>query len=965
MNRIATITLSLLLLCSVVQAETIYSNGTGDWNDHETWQGGVIPADSDTVVLLDAVTVPGPRRPIWLSILSVFGEGCRALWFLAFVLILSLMIQHRTVQIAAVVLLLLCSAGQAWADAYTTTATGTNWSDQTHWALVPSDGTDGNDGVPGDGDTATVAHATTVDANTTVGTSPIDVPLPATARSLTSGSAVTELPTGTYVAAYTFVDGATETPRSVGTSSLAIVNASSKPRVTLPALPTGVDSINLYLTPAGGAVSTATLYCTGITGTTVDLINDDWENAYGGDGNDAVGGSTAQASAAAPPALPTAAITLSTTSGVLTVADNVTLTVRGDILKSANTARVVLAAGGHLTFDASACSTPAIGYYVLAPTAHSLTGVILDAQGTTGKHCTVSSVITGSAARGAIHSGIQSSGYLQGAQLTATYTDFSNLGGVDYNSFHMYTSSSGNTASMTDCTVNGCGQVQFAGIVSGTSVTVERTVWSNSLGSLCVQTSGGEISAGVRVMHECVFDHTVAFYSGTGWTIEDNYFGDGISATATVYGVPFKNNLVRCDTTSSTYGAWDNCYIVNQSPSNPHVLSPTTNSTSFTLSNLIIECPESDGAGDMIMHASNNTAGVLTVQDSILLPTLDGEAPGGFVSYLGSVNCRIKVNHNTIVTTGTGETGVNFGETYAGTAGMIVELQSNIFWTPVGQTAGVKVARKNAGSAVQDVVDPDYFDYNWGWNLAVGNHGRGCHSWSFVNDMWNVGDPSDPATNNAADAGIDDHGGNGSPGFFDATRNIATWAQTFHATDGTVDAALAIIAADPAEIAKESTGLIDWVRDGFRPTSYLLHNAGHDSADIGAMDYLETGTYTLAAPATATGKTGVASGNFTIALAANQYPGSIVVTPAAAGVAGTFTPATVTLTDADRTKTVTFTPTSPNIGTATITTTDNGSMGDPAGVEYEVTAAGGGGGKIIGGGIIEWKPGQQWPMAMR
>jgi hypothetical protein len=580
----------------------------------------------------------------------------------------------------------------------------------------------------------------------------------------------------------------------------------------------------------------------------VDLINDDWENTLGGDGNDAVGGSTAQASAAAPPALPTAAITLSTTNSVLTVADNVTLTARGDIIKSANTARVVLAAGGHLTFDSSACSTPAIGYYVLAPTAHNLTGVILDAQGTTSKHCTVSSVITGNAARGQIYSGIQSSGYLQGGQLTATFTDFSNLGGVDYNAFHMYTSSSGNTATMADCTINGCGQVQFAGIVSGTVVSLERTVWSNSLASLSLQTSGNTISAGTRVMRECSFDQTVAFYSGTGWTIEDNYFGDGISTTASVYGVPFKNNLVRCDTTSSTstYAAWDNCYLVNQSSDNPHVLSPDTDLAAFTISNIIIECPESDGKGDMIMHSSDSAANPLTVQNSILLPTLAGRAPGGFVSYLGSATCRIKVNHNTIVTTGTGETGVNFGETYAGTAGMIAELQSNIFWTPVGQTAGVKVARKNAGLAVQDIADPDYFDYNWGWNLATGNHGRGCHSWSFVNDMWNVGAPSDPATNNAADAGVDDNGGNGNPGFVDSTRNIATWAQTFHATDGTVDAALAIIAAHPTEIAKESTGLIEWVRAGFAPTNIAFKDAGHDGVTIGAIEGIfgTTLTYT-------------------------------------------------------------------------------------------------------------------------
>jgi len=137
---------------------------------------------------------------------------------------------------------------------------------------------------------------------------------------------------------------------------------------------------------------------------------------------------------------------------------------------------------------------------------------------------------------------------------------------------------------------------------------------------------------------------------------------------------------------------------------------------------------------------------------------------------------------------------------------------------------------------------------------------------------------------------------------------------------------------------------------------------GIDDMGLYEFPYVETGTYTLAAPTPASGHVDAASGDFTIALAANQYPTSIVITPAS-DVAGTFTPATVTLTDADRTKTVTFTPTA--IGTATITTTNGGSMTNPAGVEYEVTAAGGGKGRIIGGGILEWKPGESWPVAMR
>jgi hypothetical protein len=43
------------------------------------------------------------------------------------------------------------------------------------------------------------------------------------------------------------------------------------PTVTLPALPPGITSMNLYLTSAGGVAGSETLYATGITGTTYNL----------------------------------------------------------------------------------------------------------------------------------------------------------------------------------------------------------------------------------------------------------------------------------------------------------------------------------------------------------------------------------------------------------------------------------------------------------------------------------------------------------------------------------------------------------------------------------------------------------------------------------------------------------------------------------------------------------------------
>jgi hypothetical protein len=96
----------------------------------------------------------------------------------------------------------------------------------------------------------------------------------ATATATGGGSSGGSLAAGNYGIAYTFVNAWGET--TVGTSLLAslTVGATNIPRVTVPALPTGATSINIYVTAeSGGTPSPATLrrYATGITTTTHDL----------------------------------------------------------------------------------------------------------------------------------------------------------------------------------------------------------------------------------------------------------------------------------------------------------------------------------------------------------------------------------------------------------------------------------------------------------------------------------------------------------------------------------------------------------------------------------------------------------------------------------------------------------------------------------------------------------------------
>jgi len=83
------------------------------------------------------------------------------------------------------------------------------------------------------------------------------------------------LAAGTYYIQYTFTGPFGE---SWGSASHAgatpvsfTISAGNIPRVTLPALPTGATGIRIYLTAAGGAAGTETLYASGITTTTYDM----------------------------------------------------------------------------------------------------------------------------------------------------------------------------------------------------------------------------------------------------------------------------------------------------------------------------------------------------------------------------------------------------------------------------------------------------------------------------------------------------------------------------------------------------------------------------------------------------------------------------------------------------------------------------------------------------------------------
>ncbi len=82
------------------------------------------------------------------------------------------------------------------------------------------------------------------------------------------------LAAGAYYATYTWCDGAGETTDGTAhaaESAVWTVVTAHQPVITVPALPSGACSYNVYLTAVSGAAATETLYMTGCTTTTTTL----------------------------------------------------------------------------------------------------------------------------------------------------------------------------------------------------------------------------------------------------------------------------------------------------------------------------------------------------------------------------------------------------------------------------------------------------------------------------------------------------------------------------------------------------------------------------------------------------------------------------------------------------------------------------------------------------------------------
>jgi len=519
----------------------------------------------------------------------------------------------------------------------------------------------------------------------------------------------------------------------------------------------------------------------------------------------------------------------------LTVAAGVTFTVKGTVVQ-ANNIDADFGAGSTLIFDASGATPTSSTYRWQIGDSHNASAPgRLAFNGTSGSRCAVQSNASGG--NGRFDCGDTGSTLLRGGIVQAAYTDFDDIGDATFRCISPYPSDVlCPDVTITHCTFDGCGEIRQQGHApDGVSIIFDDNNVTNHLGSYSIFFShyNAALTSGTRSIQRNYLEGPVGFNLNI-YTIEDNIMnGQGSTPMSVAAGqVPAScaNNLMYKTTTASWncgFDTLDNYHIVDTATANPHFISGTakTGGVATTHDGWIFEYTGTSVVGDAITAPSPTVATTVTVQNCIVIPGGGGEQSSTLVSCIGNANATMKVLHNTYCVEGSATgyaTGVTVGETYAGHAGLIAELKSNLAWcTTTGDGA---LIAEEPNDPVDDILTASGADYNCTYN-AGGAYSQGGYEVSFATAVYET----DYAVNDV----------NVNPNFVDDTRNSKTWDTSLGGT-GTVANMMAEIAKmnlPTWNSAYNPAALHAWVKAGFAPTNASLRDAGHDSVTIGAVAF--------------------------------------------------------------------------------------------------------------------------------
>jgi hypothetical protein len=706
--------------------------------------------------------------------------------------------------------------------AITSTQNG-NWSSGSTWV----------GGVaPQNGDTVTVEHTVNLDVARNLGVSLQAQGWVQPTYSSSTGSAATNLATGTYQLTYTCVSGNGETGAGLTERSLGTITQSvSQPRVTLPAVPSGC-TYNIYLTNTGGGSGTEHLYCSLISGTTVDLVGGSWGNTYSS--GQATGGTTPYASASGPPATASAGAALAIiSSGVLTLNQNLTL--KGDLYLGSVTDGLGLtaSAGTTLTFDPSSASDRTTAQY-----AFYCSNTYAEFNGSSGSRCAMlTNRPNGDEARAFMPTGLTSH---RNGMRVATDTDFTDLGstslfGVKYRDS---LASSTTAVNVSHCTFT---RSSLLVTCTGTSwdgnATIQSNTFSSSIGTIATGSFGASAeidlnttpSSGTRLVDSNSFDLRTSF-TCVQTQVSNNVFQDApgfqtgswwTASSKFQYNATFRTDLTLSGGALPLYGPCDSCYWYNSHTGNPHGIGPTgnTNVTAYGVTDCVFESPATTGDGEGIIDEGTYPSGsTLLIRGNVFVPASDGSAPFSVFADTGVANLAVTIEHNTTFGHSESTTLGYWNETNNASAGLIASCRANLAANISSATQAYILADDLHNAAVTDVIGVPNgttlfgAGYNGFYNPGTGTSTVGGVSTSTVG--YN-GVKISGTYGNGGQIGNHDLTSGGNPNFVDHTRGLASWGQQTQGANGTVAGAIAVLAANPALIAQAGNGLLFWARQGY------------------------------------------------------------------------------------------------------------------------------------------------------
>jgi hypothetical protein len=530
--------------------------------------------------------------------------------------------------------------------------------------------------------------------------------------------------------------------------------------------------------------------------------------------------------------------------GQLTIADGVTVRVRGDVQIGANGAKINIGANSLLLFDNSLCSDPTTEEYQLIIGASGVTTAELISTGTQGNPARIETYNPSGTYKNAVLNYIGT----RGGKQRNNYFHFKHLGGTTRYGIYMAGLAEGDkTIEFNNGVMEDTGGIYWEYALAGDSifrmqdVTFVDSKVSGGKPEILRTFTYGAMTTGERTISGSVFDKKPRLTWADG-TVDDVIMLEGWSAGGfNIAWDSFKDSIVHWTDNAepNVYTSPVNCYFaITPAGANNnavHISIQLADTPPGKSLPGVYDCFFENTTGDSYQGGMIRILGPLSgaktfrIEGNITVYHPDGQS-GKLLGLHGDANTTVEVYNNSClvghVDNADGhEQGFCYGESYAGHVGMI-EGGGNLVLRPAAITQpGYMLQQENSTTTPSDVAE---WDNNGVWNLSAGSDGMpdGYNRRAMTAPMFDSNVPG------ANDIDAD-------PGLVDYQRNLATWDASLGGP-GTALHALAELAKKGLtgyNAAYNRTDYFAYLRAGWVPTNVLYNTSGPGGGYIGAIPY--------------------------------------------------------------------------------------------------------------------------------